>query len=186
VRRDGGCGDGSVGRLSRASAAVQLVSGIILIEIGIPLLKSLNMSRGVSLCTLPLLLRLSPGVLAAFARSRNARIACGVVGAILRDGIGLVEGPPRGVLAVPGVRISDVLLLPGEGLALAARRKGVLGCRRAIGVVCVVRSGDTRCLFRAESDMLWESSRCRPRSGCVDAPQGNASVGRASLWPRLS
>ena len=113
------------------------------------------MSRGVSLCTLPLLLRLSPGVLAAFARSRNARIACGVVGAVLRDGSGLVAGPPLGVLAVPGVRTSGVRPLPGVGPALIARRKGVIGCRRALGVVCIARPGDTRSLFRAESDMLW-------------------------------
>jgi hypothetical protein len=130
------------------------------------------MSRGVSLCILPLLLRLSPGVLAALARSRNARMACGVVGAVLRDGSGLVAGPPLGVLAVPGVRTSGVRLLPGVGPALAARRKGVLGCRRALGVVCTARSGDGRCFFRAESDMLW---RRRSVGRYVDALQGNAS-----------
>lgn len=114
------------------------------------------MSRGVSLCILPLLLRLCPGVLAALARSRSARIACGVVGAVRRDGSGRVAGPPRGVLAVPGVRKSGVFLLPGvgPGSALAALRNGVLGCIRAIGVVARLRSGDMRCFLRAESDMV--------------------------------
>jgi hypothetical protein len=134
----------------------------------LPLLKSLRMSLGVSLCTLPLLLRLWPGVLAALARSLRARIACGVVGAALRDGIGRVAGPPLGVLPVPGVRISGVFRLPGVGPALTARRKGVLGCRRAFGVVSIVRSGDMRCFLRADSDMVAGSLRCCLPSGFVD------------------
>jgi hypothetical protein len=117
------------------------------------------MSRGVSLWTRPLRLRLCPGVLAALARSLSARIACGVVGAFRREVIGRVAGPPRGVLPVPGVRRSGVFLLPGVGPALAARRKGVLGWRRALGVMVRLRSGDVRCFLRAESDIagavLW-------------------------------
>lgn len=50
----------------------------------LPRLNARSVSRGVSLCILPLLLR--PGVLAAFARSLRARIACGVVGATRRVG----------------------------------------------------------------------------------------------------
>lgn len=101
-----------------------------------------------------------PGVRAAFARSRRARIACGVVGAARRDGIGRVAGPPRGVLPVPGVRTSGVrtsgvFLLPGVGAgpALAALWKGVLGGKRAFGVVVAIFSGDKRSFFRADSDM---------------------------------
>jgi hypothetical protein len=120
----------------------------------VPLLRSLRISRGVSRCTLPLLLRLFPGVLAALARSLSARIACGVVGATRRAEIGRVAGPPRGVLAVPGVRKVGVLLLPGVGPALIARRNGVLGSGRAFafGVASASRSGEKRFL-RAESDM---------------------------------
>lgn len=114
------------------------------------------MSRGVSLCTLPLLLRLFPGVLAAFARSLKALIACGVVGAALRAGRGRVAGPPRGVLPVPGVRNVGVFLLPGVGPALTARRKGVLGWMRAslFGVLSVSRCGERRCFLRADSAMV--------------------------------
>jgi len=65
-----------------------------------------------------------------------------------------VAGPPRGVRPVPGVRRRGVFLLPGVGPALAARRKGVLGCMRAIGVVAKLRSGDKRCFLRADSDMV--------------------------------
>ena len=139
------------------------------------------MSRGVSLCTLPLLLRLLPGVLAALARSLKALIACGVVGAVLRAGIGRVAGPPRGVLPVPGVRKVGVFLLPGVGPALAARRNGVLGWMRAsaCGVSFVVRSGEMRCFLRADSDMVVPAVEVR--SGLVDGRQGNASVGRDFL-----
>jgi len=112
------------------------------------------MSRGVSLCTRPLRLRLFPGVLAALARSRSARIACGVVGATRRDGNGRVAGPPRGVLPVPGVRRSGVFLLPGVGPALAALLNGVLGSMRALGVAMGARSGEGRCFLRADSDMV--------------------------------
>lgn len=104
----------------------------------------------------PLLLRVFPGVLAAFARSLKARIACGVVGAALRDGRGRVAGPPRGVLPVPGVRKVGVFLLPGVGPALMARRKGVVGgnCAMLLGVPSIARSGDDRCFLRADSDMI--------------------------------
>lgn len=71
-----------------------------------------------------------PGVLAAFARSLRARIACGVVGAFRRAGVWRVA-PPRGVrAAVPGVLITTfvgVRLFTDAGPALAARRKGVVG-----------------------------------------------------------
>jgi hypothetical protein len=124
----------------------------------------------------PLLRRLCPGVLAALARSRSALIACGVVGAPRLDGIGLVAGPPRGVLPVPGVRISGVFRLPGVGPALAARRKGVLGCKRAVGVAAVEPSGDERCFLRADSDMVsWSMSNLSTTS-LVDSHWGNASV----------
>lgn len=85
------------------------------------------MSRGVSLCTLPLRRRL--GVLAAFARSLSARIACGVVGAARLAGMVRVDGP-RGVrTAVPGVRMGmlGVCRLVGVGAALVALWKGVTG-----------------------------------------------------------
>lgn len=131
-----------------------------------PLLKFLRMSLGVSLWTLPLLLRLCPGVLAALARSLRARIACGVVGAALRDGVGRVAGPPLGVLPVPGVRRSGVFRLPGVGPALTARRKGVLGCIDAFRVVSIVRSGDIRCFLRAASDMIAGLSKCYVESVC--------------------
>jgi hypothetical protein len=121
----------------------------------VPLLRSLRISRGVSRCTLPLLLRLFPGVLAALARSLSALIACGVVGATRRAEIGRVAGPPRGVLAVPGVRKVGVLLLPGVGPALIARRNGVMGSGRALafGVATASRPGERRCFLRAESAM---------------------------------
>ena len=70
---------------------------------------------------------------AAFARSRSALIACGVVGAARRVGIGRVFGLALGVrAAVPGVltAIFGVLLLyrtPDAGPALDARWKGVDG-----------------------------------------------------------
>ena len=70
---------------------------------------------------------------AAFARSRSALIACGVVGAVRRVGIGRVLGPALGVrAAVPGVLtvIFEVLLLyrpPVAGPALDARWRGVDG-----------------------------------------------------------
>lgn len=51
-------------------------------------------------------------------------MAWGVVGAARRAGRGRVAGPPRGVRAVPGVRI---VALRGVPPALAARRKGVTG-----------------------------------------------------------
>jgi len=108
LRRGRSWEEGCAGRVSRANT----------------LLRSRSMSRGVSLCTRPLLRLTWPGVLVALARSLNARIACGVVGAVRRAGIGRVAGPPRGVLPVPGVRIG---LLPGVTPALAARRKGVTG-----------------------------------------------------------
>lgn len=98
----------------------------------LPLLRSRSRSRGVSLWIRPLLLRLLPGVRAALALSLRARIACGVVGAIRREGRGRVAGPPRGVRPVPGVLMSGVLRLPGVGPALMARRKGVMGCRVAL------------------------------------------------------
>jgi hypothetical protein len=79
----------------------------------------------------PLLLRLFPGVLAALALSLSALMAWGVVGAILREGSGRVAGPPRGVTPVPGVRRVGVLLLPGVGPTLVARRNGVMGWRDA-------------------------------------------------------
>lgn len=86
------------------------------------------MSRGVSLWILPLRLLTCPGVLAALARSLKARMACGVVGAALLLGIGRVAGPPRGVRAVPGVRIDRLPRLPGVAApALVARRNGVIG-----------------------------------------------------------
>ena len=88
------------------------------------LLRARRASRGVSLCILPLRRRTCPGVLAAWARSRSARMAWGVVGAALLVGRGRVAGPPRGVRAVPGVRIGALL---GVTPALAARRKGVTG-----------------------------------------------------------
>lgn len=55
---------------------------------------------------------------------------------------------------MPGVRMSGVLLLPGVGPALAARRNGVVGCERAFGVVVMLRSGDSRGFLRADSDMV--------------------------------
>lgn len=124
---------------------------------GIPLLKPRSRSRGVSLCTLPLLLRFFPGVLAAFARSLKALIACGVVGAARLVGSGRVAGPPRGVLPVPGVRNVGVFRLPGVGPALLnARPNGVLGRMRAslTGVLSPWRAGDRRCFLRADSDMV--------------------------------
>lgn len=108
LSRDRGWGVGWAGRESGAST----------------LLRARKVSRGVSLWTLPLRRRTRPGVFAAFARSRNARIACGVVGAALLIGSGRVAGPPRGVYAVPGVRIGA---LPGVAAALGLRRKGVAG-----------------------------------------------------------
>jgi hypothetical protein len=138
------CGEGSTGLLSPFNA----------------LLKSRSISRGVSLCIRPLRLRLFPGVLAALARSRRARIAWGVVGTFRRDGSGRVAGPPRGVRPVPGVRKSGVVrrsgvfLLPGVGPALAARRRGVLGVVGALGVAVLGISGDVRGFLRAESDMI--------------------------------
>jgi hypothetical protein len=122
----------------------------------VPLLRSLRISRGVSRCTLPLLLRLFPGVLAALARSLSALIACGVVGATRRAEIGRVAGPPLGVLTVPGVRKVGVLLLPGVGPALTARRNGVMGSERALafGVATASCPGERRCFLRAESAMV--------------------------------
>lgn len=70
---------------------------------------------------------------AAFARSRSALIACGVVGTARRVSIGRVLGPVLGVCAaVPGVLtvIFGVVLLyrpPEAGPALDARWKGVDG-----------------------------------------------------------
>lgn len=141
----------------------------------IPLLKPRRRSRGVSLWTLPLLLRLFPGVLAALARSLNALIACGVVGAALRKGSGRVAGPPRGVLPVPGVRKVGVFRLPGVGPALRARRNGVVGAMRAslLGVLSRSRSGESRCFLRADSDIVVVVMRLR--CGLVDGRQGNAS-----------
>jgi len=128
-----------MGRLSRASA----------------LLNPRSRSRGVSRCILPLLRRLLPGVLAALARSRNALIACGVVGAGLRDSNGLVAGPRRGVRPVSGVRNAGVFRLPGVGPALKARRKGVTGVRASwLGSVSSWCSGERRIFLRADSDMV--------------------------------
>jgi hypothetical protein len=45
-----------------------------------------------------------------------------------------------------------VLLLPGVGPALMARRKGVDGSVRALAFG--VASGDKRCFLRADSDMF--------------------------------
>lgn len=125
---------------------------IAALTIHTPLLRLRRRSRGVSRCTLPLRRRLFPGVRAALARSLNALMAWGVVGAALRAEIGRVAGPPRGVLAaVPGVRKVGVLRLPGVGPALIARRNGVIGSVRAVAFGVAATSGDRRCFLRADS-----------------------------------
>lgn len=132
----------------------------------VPLLRWRSMSRGVSLCTRPLRLRVFPGVLAALARSLRARIAWGVVGAILREGRGRAAGPPRGVAPDAGVRRAGVRLLAGVGPTLVAWWKGVVGSMDASlsGVGCKSRRGGRRCVLRADSAMAREA--CERRGGC--------------------
>jgi hypothetical protein len=53
-----------------------------------PLLRARSTSLGESLCGLPLLRRSLLGIITAFRLSSNARIACGVVGALIFAGTG--------------------------------------------------------------------------------------------------
>ena len=57
---------------------------------------------------------------------------------------------------MPGVRAVGVLLLPGVGPALMARRNGVVSWRGAplLGVICTWRSGERCCFLRAESAIV--------------------------------